>query len=127
MVADGGVIEAPAQPYKEKPTDPGGKTFQGTGDTSFAVSEGETRTARLGDTAEAPRPGFEGLAANEVPGAPAAQSVDKTPAAPKSAPSPEPVQPAGPAHFGACGAEEALSMVDADMPTPWQGWGMPGA
>jgi len=48
LVADGGVIKAPATPYKEKPENPGGKTFDGTGDTSFAVSEGQTRPARLG-------------------------------------------------------------------------------
>lgn len=50
QVADGSVIAAPAQPYKERPKDPGGKTFAGTGDTSFAVSEGQTRPARLGES-----------------------------------------------------------------------------
>jgi hypothetical protein len=47
--ADGSVIAAPKQPYKERPKNPGGKTFEGTGDTSFAVSEGQTRPAKLGD------------------------------------------------------------------------------
>lgn len=47
LVADGGVIKAPAEPYKQRPDDPGGKTFQGTGDTSFAISKGQTRPARL--------------------------------------------------------------------------------
>ena len=51
LVADGSVIAAPEQPYKERPKDPGGKTFAGTGDTSFAVSEGQTRPARLGENA----------------------------------------------------------------------------
>ncbi len=51
-VADGGVIEAPAEPYKQAPDDPGGKTFQGTGDTSFAIAKGQTRPARLDDQAE---------------------------------------------------------------------------
>lgn len=50
VVADGSVIAAPEQPYKERPKDPGGKTFAGTGDTSFAVSEGQTRPARLGES-----------------------------------------------------------------------------
>lgn len=49
MVADGSVIAAPSQPYKERPKDAGGKTFAGTGDTAFAVSEGQTRPAKLGD------------------------------------------------------------------------------
>jgi hypothetical protein len=50
QVADGSVIAAPAQPYKERPKNPGGKTFEGTGDTSFAVSEGQTRPGRLGQS-----------------------------------------------------------------------------
>jgi SPOR domain len=57
-VADGSVIEAPDGPYKERPKDPGGKTFDGTGDTSFAVSEGQTRPAQLGQSGAAPAPGF---------------------------------------------------------------------
>ena len=47
LQANGTVIEAPKAPYKEAPKNPGGKTFAGTGDTSFAVSEGQTRTAKL--------------------------------------------------------------------------------
>ncbi|MCK9540706.1 MAG: SPOR domain-containing protein [Novosphingobium sp.] len=58
LVADGGVIAAPEAPYKEKPADPGGKTFAGTGDTSFAVSEGQSRPARIGAGDASPQPGF---------------------------------------------------------------------
>ena len=58
LVADGSVIEAPDGPYKEKPENPGGKTFEGTGDSSFAVSEGESRPAQLGKEPAAPKPGF---------------------------------------------------------------------
>lgn len=47
LQADGSVIEAPATPYKEAPKDPGGKTFAGTGDTSYAVSAGQTRAPKL--------------------------------------------------------------------------------
>ena len=54
LVADGSTIEAPADPYKTAPRDPGGKTFDGTGDSSFAVSEGQTRPARLGENSGAP-------------------------------------------------------------------------
>ncbi|MDP3908090.1 SPOR domain-containing protein [Novosphingobium sp.] len=54
LVADGSVIEAPGQPYKEAPQDPGGKTFDGTGDSSFAVSEGQNRPPQLGGEAGAP-------------------------------------------------------------------------
>jgi len=75
LVADGGVIEAPKQPYKEKPENPGGKTFDGTGDSSFAVSEGQQRPAQLAKEVEVPKPGFESVdkpaptAQPEAPGA----------------------------------------------------------
>lgn len=57
LVADGSTVPAPAGPYKEAPKDPGGKTFAGTGDSSFAVSEGQTRPAKLGGDTPAPSPG----------------------------------------------------------------------
>jgi len=47
LLADGSTIEAPEGPYKSRPDEPGGKTFQGTGDTSFAVAEGQTREGRV--------------------------------------------------------------------------------
>jgi len=55
QVAEGGVIKAPAEPYKQVPANPGGKTYAGTGDSAFAVSEGKTTQARLGGR-EAPVP-----------------------------------------------------------------------
>lgn len=48
-VADGSVIAAPEGPYKVRPADPGGKQHAGTGDTSFAVGEGQRREARLAE------------------------------------------------------------------------------
>lgn len=45
---DGSLVEAPDEPYRTRPEDAGGKTFAGTGDTSFAVGEGQTREGRLG-------------------------------------------------------------------------------
>ena len=64
LVADGSVIRAPTGDYKEAPKDPGGKTFDGTGNTAFAVSEGQSRPAKLGEaTPPSPgpvaKPGFE--------------------------------------------------------------------
>lgn len=65
LVADGSTIPAPSEAYKEAPKDPGGKTFDGTGNTAFAVSEGQNRPARLGEapppavSGAVPRPGFE--------------------------------------------------------------------
>jgi cell division septation protein DedD len=55
-VADGGVIKAPEVAYKEAPKSPGGKTFDGTGDSAFAVSEGQTRPARLGQETPPAKP-----------------------------------------------------------------------
>ncbi len=51
---DGSVIAAPAEPYKTRPEDPGGKTFAGTGDTSFAVGEGRTRVGKLAEPTPVP-------------------------------------------------------------------------
>lgn len=47
-VADGSVIKAPP-PYKQAPPKPGGKTYAGTGDSAYVVSEGKTAQAHLGD------------------------------------------------------------------------------
>lgn len=54
--ADGSLIEASKEPYKIAPEDPGGKTFQGTGDSSFKVSEGEKPGANLAGGAATPAP-----------------------------------------------------------------------
>lgn len=57
LVADGSTIQAPEGPYKEKPQDPGGRTFAGTGDMAPAIGEGERREGRLADAA--PRPSID--------------------------------------------------------------------
>ena len=41
LVADGSTIEAPAEPYKTRPEDRGGREVEGTGDTSYEVAEGQ--------------------------------------------------------------------------------------
>lgn len=51
---DGSLIAAPASPYKERPADPGGKTFAGTGDTSYAVGAGKEVEGRLATSAPPP-------------------------------------------------------------------------
>lgn len=43
LVADGSTIEAPEGPIKERPEDPGGKEFDGTGNVAPVVGEGGTR------------------------------------------------------------------------------------
>ncbi len=58
LIADGSLIEAPAGPIKERPADPGGKTFAGTGNVAPAVGEGESREGRLAST-DVPKPSIE--------------------------------------------------------------------
>ena len=41
VIADGSTIEAPDEPYKTRPDDPGGREVEGTGDTSYEVAEGQ--------------------------------------------------------------------------------------
>ena len=57
-VADGGVISAPKEPYKTRPENPGGEVVEGTGDTSFAVAEGQSRPPQIEDNGEGAKPGF---------------------------------------------------------------------
>lgn len=73
--ADGSTIAAPDTPYKERPEDPGGKTFEGTGDMAPAVGEGESREGRLAEKSATPEPIATSEPAEEPderPGAPAA-------------------------------------------------------
>lgn len=77
--ADGSTIAAAPGPYKTRPAQPGGKTFQGTGDESFAVAEGESREGRLATDAP-PRPSVN---AATVPSAAATAKVAPT-AAPET-------------------------------------------
>lgn len=49
LAADGSTIEASDDPYKERPDDAGGREVEGTGDTSFAVAEGENVDSQVAD------------------------------------------------------------------------------
>lgn len=69
LVADGSVVPADDKPYKEAPKDPGGKTFDGTGDTSFAVSEGQARPGQIAGGAPAPAPAASAPKAGAAPAA----------------------------------------------------------
>lgn len=72
----GTTIAAPEGPYKVRPADPGGKTFEGTGDTSFAVGEGQGKEGRLAaKPAAAPSPEAVASDAPPVAAAPQASSV----------------------------------------------------
>jgi len=85
--ADGSIIAAPEEPYKVKPEDEGGKTFAGTGDTSFAVGEGQTREGRLAERAPTPTP----TPTTSAPAPSIASTISDEPAAaPRPSPAPTP-------------------------------------
>lgn len=81
--ADGSTLRAEGGPYKAPPETPGGKTFAGTGDTSFAVSEGETRSGRI---AGADAPAAPAATASASASAVAKPSIALTPTPSASAP-----------------------------------------
>lgn len=86
---DGSLIAAPDTPYKVRPASPGGKTFAGTGDTSYAVGEGKEVEARLAGT-----PQQQPLPNAVLPSPSAAATVAASPS-PTPAPSAEVGLPAG--------------------------------
>ncbi|MEO6093271.1 MAG: SPOR domain-containing protein [Novosphingobium sp.] len=78
LVADGGIVRAPAGPYKVRPDNPGGGIAAGTGDTSFAVAEGRSRApAAAAAAATAPASGSAGVGVQigAFPTAPAAEAA----------------------------------------------------
>ncbi|WP_394270377.1 SPOR domain-containing protein [Qipengyuania sp.] len=79
--ADGSIIAAPEEPYKTRPAEKGGKTFAGTGDTSFAVGEGQVREGRLAERAPAPAIATD-IADAEPPATPAQRTSERAEAAP---------------------------------------------
>ena len=84
---EGSVIAAATGPYKVRPDDAGGKTFEGTGDRSFAVGEGQRSESTLGTGPQpAPTP--------EPTSAPASSSSGEPQAEPAVASSPP--SPSGP-------------------------------
>jgi len=70
LVADGSVIEAPDAPFRVRPDDPGGREVEGTGETSFAVAEGQSVEGRIAGSGEAPAPSIDReQAAGDAPAA----------------------------------------------------------
>ena len=72
--ADGSLIRAESGPYKVAPENPGGKTFAGTGDTSYAVAQGQTRAGTIASAEPAPAP-------SPAPSAKASAAATPAPAA----------------------------------------------
>jgi hypothetical protein len=90
--ADGSLIEASKDPYKVAPSDPGGKKFAGTGDSSFKVSQGEHPDASLAGSAGTTPPPAPAPSPTPSSGAAAAKPAE----APRPAPAPKPeTKPAG--------------------------------
>lgn len=77
LVADGSTIPAPPGPYKTRPSDPGGKTFEGTGNLAPSVGEGKETEGQIAET-NVPAPGIEAPKPGQKPAAATA------PAAPSS-------------------------------------------
>lgn len=86
VVADGSVIPAPEGPIKERPEDPGGKTFDSTGNVAPVVGEGGSRPGVVAETPLPPLPG----------GTPGGPMAGQPAAAPSAAPT-KPVAAASPA------------------------------
>jgi len=68
-IADGSVIEAPAEPYRTRPEDPGGQQVAGTGNASFQVAEGRQVEGQITNIPAPPPP--ETPAVQDTPPAPA--------------------------------------------------------
>lgn len=75
MVADGSTIEAPEGPIKERPEDPGGKEFDGTGNVAPVVGEGGTRDGVMNTDGNGVSAGAEGAASGSAAGTSAGASA----------------------------------------------------
>jgi hypothetical protein len=74
--ADGSVIEAPDEPYRTRPENPGGRQVAGTGNASFEVAEGLRVEGKIAETAPAPVPASEKVVpAKESKPVPVAENV----------------------------------------------------
>ena len=104
--ADGSLIRAEPGPYKVAPENPGGKKFAGTGDTSYAVAQGETRSGTIAGQDSPPRPGFTPTATPE-------------PAAAAPAPKPSATVSAAPAATAGVGVQVGAYTSAADAETGW--------
>ncbi|WP_039334409.1 SPOR domain-containing protein [Novosphingobium subterraneum] len=110
--ADGSLIEASREPYKVAPKDPGGKTFEGTGDSSFKVSEGEKPVANLaGSALPTPAP---------TPAPAPAAALSPTPSAKPSAGATSAPKPNQAAATGGVGVQVGAFSSNAAAEAGWQ-------
>lgn len=112
--ADGSLIRAEQGPYKAAPDNPGGRKFAGTGDTSYAVAQGETRSGTIAGEGAPPTPGFSATATPAPTTTPKpAASAAATPKASASA-----MASAAPAASGV-GVQVAAYTSAADAEAGW--------
>jgi hypothetical protein len=107
FIADGSIIEAPAGPIKERPTDAGGKEFAGTGNVAPVVGEGGTREGVM-DTGETGNGGASG-SGSTAPGDASSASSDGSPGA----------LPSGAASTGGVGVQLAAYTSRARAEQGW--------
>ncbi len=63
---EGSTIEAPEEPYRTAPEDPGGTEVAGTGDMSFEVGEGQSRDSQLASS-DSPTPSIDRTQSEATP------------------------------------------------------------
>jgi hypothetical protein len=114
VVADGSVIAAPAGPIKQRPDDPGGKTFDGTGSVAPVVGEGGSRPAVVADAPMPPLPGGTPGAKPAPAAAPSAGATKPAPAASPAAASAAPVVPGTGVQLAAYGTRARAEQGWAD-------------
>ncbi|EGD57309.1 hypothetical protein Y88_3618 [Novosphingobium nitrogenifigens DSM 19370] len=109
--ADGSLIEASKEPYKVPPSNPGGKTFQGTGDASFKVSQGEHPSASLAGSA--------GTTPPPAPASSPAADAGKGTPAPKPSETPKLAEAAKAAATGGIGVQVGAYSNTATAEAGW--------
>lgn len=75
IVADGSTIKAPETPYKQRPKDPGGKEYAGTGNVAPGVGEGKMTEGRLAVPDPVPAPTVSTRTTEEKPVQPSGVGV----------------------------------------------------
>jgi hypothetical protein len=116
--ADGSLIRAEQGDYKVAPENPGGKKFAGTGDTSYAVAQGETRSGTIAGEESAPAPGFSATATATATPAPTATPKPTASASATPAPKASASASAAPAG-GGVGVQVAAYTSAADAEAGW--------
>lgn len=113
--ADGSVIMADKGPYKVAPENPGGKKFAGTGDTSYAVAQGETRTGTIAGEGSSRAPTATATPTAAPPPGATGPAKPKASASASATPSPAPA----PAAAGGVGVQVAAYTSAADAEKGW--------